>query len=311
MKWIALLALIGWFLYGTEYFVCFQVFICLILFGFIALLFFKATENLGKKNKLHMISTDGIDTMTGVEFENWCVRLLFYLGAKNIRTTKGSGDQGVDIIADIDGVSYAVQCKRYSKPLGNKPIQEVYAGMQYYGCIAGAVMTNQTFTAGGKSLAQSTGIELWDRQWLESAASRTTVKIEEPKMKRTKTAYIYSEGGEKKIEDGKWPHQYAKEIEIDFFRTLQGIGHPEFDVIGKPRFPKCDPRTINRDSIITLETEPFEKKDDAYFFAKYAEKHFYAKVWVENVNGKYITVIQTHVYSIEANYREEDGLFEL
>lgn len=262
-----------------------------------------------KSKPIQAVSTTGIDSMTGVEFENWCVRLLSYLGAKNISTTKRSGDQGVDIIADYCGVKYAIQCKCYSKPLGNKPIQEVYAGMQYYHCVAGAVMTNQTFTSGGKALAQSTGVELWDRQWLESAARRTTVEIEEPN--RTKTAYIYMEDGEKKMGDGKWPHQYAKEIDVDYFRPIRRKPHPDFDVTGRARFPSVDPNTLNVDSIITVETEPFERKEDAELFAEYAEGHFAAKVRIEYAEGKYIVSIQTHVFSIQANYREETGTFDL
>lgn len=290
----------------------FVVFIFLYLvFRFISAVCRFFTRPMGENRKERAISTDGIDGMTGVEFEKWCARLLQYIGAKNITTTKGSGDQGVDIIADMNGVRYAIQCKCYSKPLGNKPIQEVYAGMQYYHCLAGAVMTNKTFTSGGKALAQSTGVELWDRQWLENAANQTAVKIEEPEVKRTKKAYIYTDEGEKKMEDGKWPHQYSKEIDLDYFLPIRRRPHPDFDVTGRARFPAVDPWTINPDSIITVETDPFDRKEDAELFAEYAEGHFVSKVRVENEKGKYIVVIQTHARSIQANYRDETDTFDL
>ena len=47
--------------------------------------------------------------------------------------TQGSGDQGKDVIAKRDGVSSAIQCKLYSKPVGNKAVQEALAGAQYAG----------------------------------------------------------------------------------------------------------------------------------------------------------------------------------
>ena len=286
---------------------CFMIFIApFIIYGI-----FKLFSILDKYIPVPAISPAGIDGMSGVEFERWCVGLLKCLGAENITTTKRIGDQGVDIIADYCGVKYAIQCKCYSKPLGNKPIQEVYAGMQYYRCLAGAVMTNQTFTSGGKALAKSTGVELWDRQWIESAASRTAVKIKVPTIKRAKAAYIYTEEGEKKMEEGKWPDRYAKEIDIDHFRPIRRKPHPDFDVIGRAKFPAADLHTLNVDSIITVETEPFERKEDAELFAKYAEGHFAAKVRIEDAEGKYIVVIQAHVRSVQANYREETETFDL
>lgn len=107
-----------------------------------------------------------IDHMEGHEFEIWCAALLKRNGFVNVEVTPGSKDHGVDILAIKDGVHYAIQCKCYSSDLGNKPIQEVYAGKEMYRCQVGAVMTNQHFTAGAKALAESTRVLLWDRDTL-------------------------------------------------------------------------------------------------------------------------------------------------
>ena len=48
---------------------------------------------------------------------------------ENVQVTQGSGDQGVDILAEKDEIRYAIQCKSYKGELSNKPIQEVYAGL--------------------------------------------------------------------------------------------------------------------------------------------------------------------------------------
>ena len=100
--------------------------------------------------------------MTGREFEEHCADLLRKKGYKKVRITKASGDQGVDILARRMGKSYAVQCKLYQKPVGNSAVQEAYAGMQYYNCDRGMVMTNSNFTKGARELAASTNVVLWE-----------------------------------------------------------------------------------------------------------------------------------------------------
>lgn len=110
-----------------------------------------------------------IDTMDGHAFEYWTADLLKELGFTQVEVTKGSGDQGVDVLAQKDGIKYAVQCKCYSSNLGNKPVQEVHSGKAIYHCHVGAVITNQYFTASAKELAEATGVLLWDRDWIAAA----------------------------------------------------------------------------------------------------------------------------------------------
>ena len=62
-----------------------------------------------------------------------------------MEVTRASGDQGVDILAEKGEIKYAIQCKNYSSPLNNKPIQEVTTGKAVYGCDIGVVLTNSTF----------------------------------------------------------------------------------------------------------------------------------------------------------------------
>lgn len=116
-----------------------------------------------------------IDYMDGHDFEYWCADLLKYNGFSNIQVTPGSGDQGVDIIAIKDKQKYAIQCKRYSKNLGNKPIQEVNTGRTIYKCNYAAVMTNVYFTSGAINAAKAVGVLLWDRDSLtEMLAQKNT-----------------------------------------------------------------------------------------------------------------------------------------
>lgn len=109
-----------------------------------------------------------IDLMEGHEFEQYCANLLEEHGFQEVEVTKGSGDFGVDVLAQREGISYAIQCKRYDGPVGVHAVQEVYAGRDYYDCMVGVVMTNQYFTAPAVEVAQKLKILLWDRDYLET-----------------------------------------------------------------------------------------------------------------------------------------------
>jgi len=108
-----------------------------------------------------------LDEMDGRDFEFFCADLLEQKGFLDVEVTKGSGDFGIDILAEKDGVTYAIQCKRYEEPVGVKAVQEAYAGREYYDRMVGAVMSNQYFTEPAVAAAKKLKILLWDRGYLE------------------------------------------------------------------------------------------------------------------------------------------------
>lgn len=116
-----------------------------------------------------------IDLMEGHAFEHWCAQLLRDLGYTEVSVTQGSGDQGVDVLAQKDGIKFAIQCKCYTSDLGNTPVQEVNAGKTIYHCHIGVVMTNRFFTTGAKQAADATGVLLWDRDWIRNAISKRNI----------------------------------------------------------------------------------------------------------------------------------------
>jgi len=99
------------------------------------------------------------DIQDGYEYEEYVAKLLRQHGW-NARVTKGSGDQGADIIANKDNTKAAVQCKFYTNPVGNQSVQEVFAAQAYYGCDKAYVITNSTFTPSAKQLANKSGVDL-------------------------------------------------------------------------------------------------------------------------------------------------------
>ena len=108
-----------------------------------------------------------MDELEGHEFEYFCADLLKNMGFSEIEVTKGSGDFGVDILAEKDGVSYAFQCKCYDKPIGVRAVEEIYAGRDFYDRMVGVVMTNQYFTGPAVEMARKLNILLWDRDYID------------------------------------------------------------------------------------------------------------------------------------------------
>ena len=99
--------------------------------------------------------------MDGYQFEEQCAIILKRKHFSKIEVTKSSGDQGVDIIAYKHRKKYGIQCKYYTYPVGNKAVQEAYAGANFYDCDKVIVMTNTTFTRSAIELAEKLDVELW------------------------------------------------------------------------------------------------------------------------------------------------------
>lgn len=118
-------------------------------------------------------STDDFDNMDGIQFENFCANLLRKNGYIDVKTTKASGDYGVDILAKKDDVTYAIQCKCYSNSVGNKAVQEVLAGKAYYKALVAIVITNNYFTSAAKEMAKETSVLLWDRDYLKELINKS------------------------------------------------------------------------------------------------------------------------------------------
>ena len=119
------------------------------------------------QNRRNQDDETPLDEMEGHDFEYYCADLLRDHGFIDVEVTKGSGDYGVDILAEKDGITYAIQCKRYSEPVGVKAVQEAYSGRDYYDRMVGAVLTNQYFTQPAVDAAKKLKILLWDRGYLE------------------------------------------------------------------------------------------------------------------------------------------------
>lgn len=119
-------------------------------------------NNVYQKNRTTIVD---IDLMSGTEFEEFLCN-YFNKHGYECKTTKASGDQGVDLIASKHGTTLAIQAKCYEGIVGNHAIMEVVAGTKFYNAEQSMVITNSTFTKSAIELAKANGVILWDRQVL-------------------------------------------------------------------------------------------------------------------------------------------------
>jgi HJR/Mrr/RecB family endonuclease len=106
-----------------------------------------------------------VDLMSGDEFEQFVAKLFTKMGYKTT-VTPHSRDFGVDVIAERGDIKIGIQAKCYTNPVSNSAIQEIVAGMKYYGCQKGVAVSNRIFTKAAIELAQANSIQLWDRSIL-------------------------------------------------------------------------------------------------------------------------------------------------
>jgi uncharacterized protein len=108
---------------------------------------------------------------SGEDYERYCAEILDAAGWKT-RLTKGSGDQGVDIIAELNGRRVALQCKFYSKTVGNRAVQEAIGAMSFERTVAGVVVSNAQFSRHAKLLANGARVLLLHHEELPSLEER-------------------------------------------------------------------------------------------------------------------------------------------
>jgi len=110
------------------------------------------------------VSRNPFEDMEGEEFERYCADVLSRRGFHDIQMTPKSHDYGIDILAEYQEITYAIQCKCYSEPVGIKAVQEAYAGKDYYDKMIGVVMTNGSFTKNAIHFANKLHVLLWDKK---------------------------------------------------------------------------------------------------------------------------------------------------
>ncbi len=99
------------------------------------------------------------DIVSGEHYETLCRNLLQGCGW-SVETTPMTGDQGADLIAEAHGRRVVIQCKFHAKPIGNKAVQEAFAGLGFHGGDDAAVVSNTSYTRSAHQLGAANGVLL-------------------------------------------------------------------------------------------------------------------------------------------------------
>lgn len=96
------------------------------------------------------------------DFEEYVAELFCKLGYK-AKAVGRSYDEGVDVIAEKDGITHYIQCKRYNRKVTLEEIRD------FYGTLADKIakganyfVTTDSFTLGAEKFAEDKPIELID-----------------------------------------------------------------------------------------------------------------------------------------------------
>jgi len=100
------------------------------------------------------------------------VTALFGRLGYRAHTTPGSGDKGVDVIAESSHEKIVIQCKQYSKPAQRNLVSELLGVKIAEKATRAILICTGGFTHDAEEYAAQHGIELWDLDDLARAAER-------------------------------------------------------------------------------------------------------------------------------------------
>jgi len=111
------------------------------------------------------------------DFEQFAL-WLFSQDGYQVTPTGGTGDQGIDLAMERDGMTHVAQCKRYlDRKVGSPELRDFYGALVDAGADFGYFLTTSEFTEAAQRFARNKPIELMDRdslaryaqQWLKFA----------------------------------------------------------------------------------------------------------------------------------------------
>lgn len=105
---------------------------------------------------------DRVKRMSWYDFELFCVKILKQNGYEVIYHYEKEQKHGIDILAQKDKKTYAIQCKKYSSLLNCDGVYEAMQGKEYFNADIAVVMTNSCFKDDAKICARKNRVQLWD-----------------------------------------------------------------------------------------------------------------------------------------------------
>lgn len=114
-----------------------------------------------------------LSDMSGVEFEEYVGELFEGMGY-NVEHTKATGDRGIDLVMRKGNEHIAVQCKRWSSPVGEPVVRDFFGALVHSGAKLGLIVTTTVFTPQAKSFAEGKPIHLIDLDRLMEISRKST-----------------------------------------------------------------------------------------------------------------------------------------
>lgn len=144
-----------------------SIYLGIVSFIVFWIIFYASIAYVKKKKKQKLISSgiDLIDKMDGVEFEKFLLEHFKQQGYVG-RLTPATADYGADLVLQKDKRKVVIQAKRWNRVVGIEAVQQIIGAIKHYDADKGMVITNSTFTENAYNLAETNGIELWDRKSL-------------------------------------------------------------------------------------------------------------------------------------------------
>ncbi len=97
--------------------------------------------------------------LSGSDFEKLLYRLFAAMGY-SVQKTGKVGDQGADLVVNMNNQRTVVQAKCYTNNVGNAAVQEATAAQKFYGCTRAMVITTSGFTKEAWDLAKANRVDL-------------------------------------------------------------------------------------------------------------------------------------------------------
>lgn len=126
-------------------------------------------------------------SLRGIDFETALADLYRNMGY-SVRQTKGSGDEGIDLILQNEGAKTVVQCKGHSKPVGVGAVRDLYGAMMHFDADSAILACPAGFTEGvvqfvaGKSIQLVSVRELVDMAERKQQLRREAVGRDKPSL---------------------------------------------------------------------------------------------------------------------------------
>lgn len=118
---------------------------------------------------------DDLRNMDSDEFEEIAAQLYRERGYE-VRLTKKGADGGIDVIAESEDMTVAIQAKRYSlaNTVGAKTVRETFAATRREKILRPSIITTSKFTRNARKEADQLGVELIDGEDLARELIKNT-----------------------------------------------------------------------------------------------------------------------------------------